>query len=369
MKRLPAALLLSCLVILVSACGLLGGATDADGGTTVGTGGGSGTGGGNGLGGGAGGGSGGLTVEAYCPQLMDASAVIMACTYPSKATALELYARLYTCDDIARAVNAKTAAFDPVKAKACLDGMRALTCITSSQGSPEVCASVFTGTVAPGGACHLATECTPGSFCQVTGASGAPVCPGRCVAYAKAGEACGGASGGYCGRGTVCDIQSHVCLALPNIGEACTSLCNFGAYCGPDHRCTAQVTSGACPTGRECAAPTTCVYSAASPTCQPRVALGQACGGSTGVCDYGLRCDSVSRVCEAYRPLGAACTPPSSLSPLSECGEGYCDQHTRLCTASKAMGAACTPGAMECGYLVSCNADGGCPVDTACHVP
>jgi hypothetical protein len=130
----------------------------------------------------------------------------------------------------------------------CVDEVKGWSCEQFVNGtySPN-CGAIFRGTVANGGACAGANECTSTLCKGVTyDNSGNVTTPGTCVAQAALGQSCANLntaySGAICASGTIeSDTSSCVCVAPYANGAACTydALC-ASPTCDPmSHTCVA----------------------------------------------------------------------------------------------------------------------------------
>jgi len=197
-----------------------------------------------------------------------------------------------------------------------------------------VCRNAIVGTVANGGACYTALDCSAGS-CDTSSA-----CPGACVAFIAVGQSCA-APNSMCAPGLICDGASTTCKAQSAAGGACP--CQAGTYCdGTSQLCIAKKTSGACTSGgSECAISTVC----SNAQCTPYQAVGGACtppsSSDQGVCGLGSFCDPATNLCAPWPVIGQSC------AVIHLCQTGFCDQATSMCLTPKGPGATCA-GPQEC---------------------
>jgi hypothetical protein len=189
--------------------------------------------------------------------------------------------------------------YDAAAAGRCIDAYVAVfTGCGRDQTDPDVvCADVFHGTVAKGGACGDDEECASGLACEnsvcATSSSALE------MAHAAPGESCSGtcteASTGADGvtettcvdvgfNGAppcwtsdhlTCDSARMTCVPVPKIGEACESDCDVGAYC-ESGTCLAQRNTGSClPNPSACSPASYCQVD--TQLCVPKQADGTAC--------------------------------------------------------------------------------------------
>ncbi len=232
--------------------------------------------------------------------------------------------------------------FDGAAAEHCIDAYRkALTACTDEaalRATYDTCATLFKGTVEPGGECVGAEECRgyeAGSFTCSSGPCDCTVNPCYCVPgtcdpvtvpslatqpHAALGEPCagtcdtGGCTGGaqsetdkgcWLNDGLACNAYG-ACDEIPGFGEACHGYCAPGFYCGQDGLCATPHESGSCASQQECAQGWYCDY--INMTCS----LGRPDGSE---CHYFVEC------------LGGACTSDhcrawSVASPTACAGQG-----------------------------------------------
>jgi hypothetical protein len=272
-------------------------------------------------------------------------------------------------------------AFDPAKARRCLDGLALLSaaCWGPAAGSDPsrwdalvdgVCSEVLVGTVPAGGACYSSEECATGT-CTAT----ASTCPGVCQPPAPAGASC--ASDRACAAGLRC--VSRECRAPAGLGLACTD----DEGCTGDLRCfkgscRAPLAKGAAcePAGLSCEVHLRCVAAGAGLTCQDRAPEGAPCVvGASGlglaspdcagnqVC-LGLELDADGTIlvpgrCATPHDVGGACVPRNGREGLDDGAVGCflglrCDETTSRCVALPGPDAPCV--ADECNQAAFCDA-------------
>ncbi len=269
-------------------------------------------------------------------------------------------------------LDAGVVAYDAAAAPECLSESLDAGCGLFN-GTVPGCAGVFTGTVAPGGACYSDRDCLHGSC------TGAGTCPRTCVAYAQLGQDC---SMRGCDSALTCvsvddgGVSQTVCLPstpVPDagLGGSCATgaACAPGTYCGAGYTtCVAQLPDGGACTGAfgECAGLTACVGALVSggtvapSACLPLADVGGVCLTSSLVssngCLSGLACQA-----GPDGGYGSCVVPPSSGACLEHQCEQIshtCDQTTQTCVPIGAVGATCDPanyGADCTSY--SCTAD------------
>ncbi len=216
--------------------------------------------------------------------------------------------------------------YDPVAGQACLGALDAASknsafCSSDFVGLSALpqCQYVFGGqAVAPGEPCTSNFDCA-------MAAGGSALC---------FMQASGGGSTGTCVQTQTGAVGQGPCVATfkgfpsqqwigpppPSTGYTCDVA--DGVWCNPTtHECTALGT-----TGQLCWADEDCVTSdyCASGSCRLRVAVGAACGNTSGECVNTAYCDfSSSSICKPLLPNGSACTDPSTCQSFN-CDNGKC---------------------------------------------
>ena len=240
--------------------------------------------------------------------------------------------------------------YDGDKARACFEKVNASSC--NRLGFPVIkwdptCTTIFTGTVAPGGACFFAEECAGGS-CQPTDTScagSAQCCAGTCVALppsVPSGSPCPSLPAVCASRVCVIDPSGTATCRTPvELGEPCNleTACANGSYCDPGTSiCKAPGGSGAACNpaldSEDCDFPYAC--DAATSVCTPPLPVGAACDPSTGGCIEYASCDATTNTCVERPQVGAACDPTGA---GLACLGGTCDQTTATCTLEPTGGA------------------------------
>ena len=187
--------------------------------------------------------------------------------------------------------------FDADLARACLDRLRAASCLPHlADAALDACADAFLGALADGRPCALDEECASG-LCAPAARCGAACCPAACAPVPP----------------------------LAALGEPCVvAECVAAAYCRKsDDTCAPRLAAGQpCVDPSECGGELTCLGGA----CRPPLRLGDPC--VDGECGRdGLRCDPLTRACAPARFAGAPCDPAADL-----CAERLrCDPLTRAC--------------------------------------
>lgn len=245
------------------------------------------------------------------------------------------------------AIDAGRIKYHPSRVQACLDDLTAAGCDQLDRREPASCRAAVEGTIAEGDECTIDAECAGEQFCKVGDA-----CPGKCAAFAAAGEAC--LSNDHCKSGLACDDNGH-CVAPARLDE----LCKQGEPdCGPGLLClgddaTAK-TPGRCFTVGDALAGK----------------LGDACAfgdGTLCAIDYACEIRSVA-------PLSGECV--AKVAANAEChaaipDECPVDQYCKLganpldpgvCTDKPSAGERCTKGLVDanvCAPYARCD-DGTC---------
>jgi Chitobiase/beta-hexosaminidase C-terminal domain len=224
------------------------------------------------------------------------------------------------CDGMAMDIQAGRIVYDATHAAECQAAVTGGGCTGLDQGGePAACRLALVGQVANGSTCYDGAACPNGHCSAMAGA-----CPGLCVPYATAGQACTG--GDQCATGLACDSSSSTCKTPSSAGGACP--CLAGLYCDTiTTTCAARKTSGSCSgvTWDECAVGFTCTGYPTT-TCKPLVGLGGACSSTDAVCGWGYHCGA-SNACVADPKVGEDCTSGQG------CIGGYCDVGTSRCVA------------------------------------
>lgn len=214
--------------------------------------------------------------------------------------------------------------FNPVAAQECLSAMLAASKNSAfcsdfvGFGSPPQCYYYFFGGVAvpPGESCTSRFDCA-----MAAGGSA------LCFMQTSSTGTCVQTQTGVAGQGpcvaTVQGVDTYQVWGnglLPSTGYTCDVA--EGISCNPTtHKCTALSA-----TGHPCQADQDCLTSdyCASGSCQPRVAVGAACGNTSGPeCVTTAYCDFSSSVCKPLLPNGSACTG-SFMCQFYNCNDGKC---------------------------------------------
>jgi hypothetical protein len=210
--------------------------------------------------------------------------------------------------------------YDAAKASACLDYQNrvyggactrsALAAASSTIGS-EACAEVLVGSVAEGGPCFSAFECTSASCRQAdtTCSRSRQCCPGTCSV-----------------KPTSIAVGADCSSLLPGQTCATGAVCiSTGSQGSPTCQVPAKTAGASCAMAFECATPLFCALDAAggTGTCQAPAATGASCNTVVGA----AACDDV---------------------------RDYCDQASGQCTPRVAVGASCDPTQQNCVFYGSC---------------
>lgn len=284
----------------------------------------------------------------------------MNCVAAGTATALLGWGNL---DDLAAAQRDGKARFDGAAAARCIARIQA-TCDVQ-HALRELCADVFTGTVAAGGQCLRGEECA-GGWCDRGQATGALVCPGACRARVRVGEACtvnaecaprAAGERAECFPDVMGAPRCTTVRTLPPAAENAPCGHQIGASGGSDTVCA---------DGLSCVT----VGGSAAGTCRRNAADGEACGAAAG-CVTGSACTSTTTGrCTAITVRRA----PDTTCNLTQLV--VCDGTRRLAcsggmcrtTSDGAMGSACgaaeVPASLQCNEGLYC-ASGRCAMRKA----
>lgn len=337
------------------------------------------------------------TVDAAtaCAAIQTSSVQILTRCLGILADVAESFLSASSCTDVVAAVNGGSVQYDATQASACINTFTGLSC-DSYSSMDDACGSVFTGTVAPGGACNDSVECAgQGSTCDER--SG---CPGSCIAAVglngdcsavgcRAGLTCQSRSGtstcqapvpagqsctyAPCVSGTKCLSDGNgglVCRTLPGPGQSCaqTLMCAAGCYCNSTQICSAKQTSGSCSNSGQCALPYWCVGSVGSETCQ-LLSVGAVCTPGQNQCGLGMYCGS-NNTCVEWPHAGGDCGALAS-GEYADCLDSWCVITTGsqgVCQAYLTAGQSCTSSS-QCVKGTVCSGSTGSQicVTTACY--
>jgi hypothetical protein len=270
------------------------------------------------------------TPATFCTAVFDAIAAQYATCEKATTAALAPVRTSFSdliCTPVEKAVAAGRAKFDAAAADRCIAALKAATCeVAIDVMDSSACTGVVTGTVANGGACYDSLECTSGS-CSADAA-----CPGTCVAFLRAGDACGDTVA-ECGPGLECG-PARTCVTPSQPGGPCP--CVASEYCDSTSTCRAVQTSGACTASDQCAFGWACAGGA----CLPYVGVGADCTPGAmiwdqTVCGPGTYCTQAGK-CALWPTVGESC------ATYPVCAPGYCDPADQMCKASKPKGSACS---------------------------
>lgn len=281
--------------------------------------------------------------------------------------------------DLDRLVNAGAVHQDASALQRC---MSAITqgCDPGALDSVADCRAIFSGTLAPGAACHRTEQCAGDAYCD--SATGGDRCGGTCTPRKAAGapcsesNECSAANGGVglCARDPAGSGQ-YVCVSGSGgagaVGQGGTCVysgglpserCAAGLFCdrpldstgtrSPTGTCRPPIALGAaCDSGDDpCVPGAYCFGRTGAKTCQT-VTLSQelqSCARSDTTftyCDYfsGLTCDETTEKCvrTGDGSLGARCDTTDA-GDLIPCQSGlYCDGTLGTCQPVKHAGEAC----------------------------
>ena len=155
---------------------------------------------------------------------------------PAKCQQFLLSSGTFETGDLVRAVEAGVVRYDGAAAKRCVAAIGQSCESLDFETSPEVCDTVFVGTVAVGGACQRSEECSGATFCAKTSSTTNPVCPSRYTTQHPQKTKCDSSSqyddtgltgapictytqegqGGYIGR-----CRERKVGAAANVGQVC----------------------------------------------------------------------------------------------------------------------------------------------------
>jgi hypothetical protein len=241
------------------------------------------------------GGDDGISIDQFPSRYADAAcANVVTCKKaPDVATckaSIQIQTRAF--ETLVAKVKAKTIKYDASKASACISFIESASCsFTGFHSQPvDPCPTVFTGTVAAGGACIINEEC----------GSNSPDCTQTDSTCDPTTTCCAGTCGG------------SATPPLAALGSDCTNAdCVDTAYCDSTKKCAAPIAmpGAACTEIDACANPMLCDLVATNHTCITPAA-------------HGATCD------------------PMALLPCSD-ERDYCDTTTKTCTSNVAVGQAC----------------------------
>ena len=274
--------------------------------------------------------------------------------FPDQATCLaSVQSAPHYDDTLGQDIASGKVVYDGAKARACFDKVNALSSC-SPVGPPVIkwdldCTTIFTGTVADGGACFFPSECA-GGFCELTDTScagSAQCCPGTCLAVpppTASGSPCPSLPAECASRVCVIELNGNATCQTPvGLGVSCLGElpCDNGLYCDPvTGVCKAPSgVGGACNPGigsQDCDLPNKC--DATTSVCTPPLPVGAACDPTTGGCIPYATCDATTGTCVERPQVGASCDPTGA-GPT--CLGGSCDATTTTC-AQEPTGGACS---------------------------
>ena len=294
-----------------------------------------------------------------------------------------------TFNDLERVVTDGTANYNALLGKQCVDAVEAGDCSVFDNNLPAACRQAFTGTVAAGGDCTMAQECSdPDSRCDTS----AGVCPGKCAPRSSAGVDC--QVNEDCALGLVCAKLTSKCTAPPKEGEPCGGTvnedCAGGLICVGDDK--ASMTPGACQSqdtvlvaasgsdcsikhGPMCQVGLSCVITTLTADlngkCQPPGAASSACNISIpSQCPVGQFCPltltqalaGMTANCTDLPAENDSCAPNTS---LSVCGKDLICDSSKTCAKRSELGQTC----MRDDECVSNHCiNGGCSSVSACPI-
>ncbi len=210
-----------------------------------------------------------------------------------------------------------------------------------------VCASMCTGTAAPGASCAMNWDCASSdagtAVCELAMGDTSATNSCKLEVHATVGDSCNQTCAASSdGNGTICTY-----LNAPSTSVDLECYVSDGLYCAPDAICRPLVgPGGSCTNQTACQAGYYCDLT--SSTCVPNVAAGAACPRQVE-CSSNDYCDN-NNTCAPKKVAGAACS-----GTIGECERGRCDTSTLVCVA----GGALTVTAQSCANpsLSSLNTD------------
>ncbi|MBS1153875.1 MAG: hypothetical protein H6Q89_5573, partial [Myxococcaceae bacterium] len=229
--------------------------------------------------GGTGGTDAGLGFSDFCGRLTEATgAQISTCSSGPKELWSKWFAEDFRCADLARAVDAGRAGYDPAFAQPCLTATASQSCSAFFADDPVPdCSQALSGKVAIGAPCYGAVDCGEGRYC----ARASNACSGSCKAEIAAGVACASADRcvhGYSCKNSVCTLKTPDGTA--DVGASCAG----SIQCKPDLRCD-WITSN----------------------CARLIKEGQPCVFGSGICENFTSCSSTTGTCVRDSTAGGPC--------------------------------------------------------------
>lgn len=254
--------------------------------------------------------------------------------YPDQATCMASeQTEPHFYDTLGQDVASGEVSYDGTAARACVDAINGLSACTRTAyagvASGPACNTIFTGTVAVGGACFFSEECVGGGTCLRTASCTSDQC---CAGTCQAPEVTV-PLGGSCSPGATVCATGAVCITDATSGSA---------TCGKP-----VAAGGACTSTSVCAAGLYCDV-AATMTCKAPVATGGACNPSLDSqdCDNEFdRCDSNTSICTSPLSVGSACSPSTTATCVDY---AICDVTSGTCVARPVVGAACSASTPSC---------------------
>jgi hypothetical protein len=279
-------------------------------------------------------------------------------------------------DDLLAATRQGKTRYDGAAAYRCIARLGATCDIEHNLG--ELCADVFTGTVAAGAACQRHEECAGGGWCDRGQAMAMNACPGMCRARKRIGETC--SVNDECAPMAV--GQRAECFPDASGSSRCVRVATGEA--GAEGRPCGHIIGAAYAQDIQCAAGLGCVVAEGSlaGTCQRPAATGAACGATT-VCARGAACTATTTMtCAAItvrRAVGERCNN-ATMELCDPWARLVCRSGTCASIGDGTMGATCgnmaVPAGSQCnaglycatGRCVARKADGeACASDVECR--
>ena len=209
----------------------------------------------------------------------------------------------------------------------------------------EITAGLISYNSTQGAACVSAVNALTCADLNSAGSSAPAACNAALTGTVGTGGTCyssNDCAAGFCTWELPTGTCPGTCQPFVALGNACT----VDAQCGAARACdggvckTVQAVNGACP----CQAGLWCDTSGGAPgVCKASLAVGASCSVTNDHCTVVARCAGTPATCQSYVGAGAACTTAVDL-----CGLGYYCDGTSHCASYPTSGQSCatpaTPG-------------------------